>query len=192
MKKVPMLVAAAVCSNRWTSFAELQGEVGSDVIVIGGGIVATTLALGLARPEEFTTLRKELGTYYNGNSSERMNLQVTLLEKVSIASGATGLSTGTLYSTGQLLQGLQPSAAVAGTAIMHYSSMWYQKLHDASQDEGGIEYVECGTVQLAESEDEENMARVLYKEARGLCADSSNVEFLDSLGAVRAKRSWCC
>lgn len=65
-----------------TGYGPLQGEVETDVLVIGGGITGITLALLLAR----------------------QGRQVVLLEADEIGSGATGNSTGNLYVT--LSQGL--------------------------------------------------------------------------------------
>jgi glycine/D-amino acid oxidase-like deaminating enzyme/nitrite reductase/ring-hydroxylating ferredoxin subunit len=65
-----------------TGYALLQGEVSTEVLVIGGGITGVTLALLLAQ---------------QGRS-------VVLLEADAIGSGSTGNSTGNLYET--LSQGL--------------------------------------------------------------------------------------
>jgi glycine/D-amino acid oxidase-like deaminating enzyme/nitrite reductase/ring-hydroxylating ferredoxin subunit len=65
-----------------TGFALLQGDVSTDVLIVGGGITGLTLALLLAE---------------EGRS-------VVLLEADGIGSGATGHSTGNLYET--LSQGL--------------------------------------------------------------------------------------
>jgi glycine/D-amino acid oxidase-like deaminating enzyme/nitrite reductase/ring-hydroxylating ferredoxin subunit len=65
-----------------TGFAPLQGDIVTDVLVVGGGITGVTLALLLAR---------------QGRS-------VVLLEAGQVGSGTTGNSTGNLYET--LSQGL--------------------------------------------------------------------------------------
>ena len=60
-----------------TGFAMLQGDVTTDVLVIGGGITGVTLALLLAR----------------------QGRQVVLLEGDVLGAGSTGNSTGNLYET---------------------------------------------------------------------------------------------
>ena len=60
-----------------TSYAPLQGDVSTDVLIIGGGITGVTLAMLLAQ---------------EGRS-------VVLLEADTIGSGSTGNSTGNLYET---------------------------------------------------------------------------------------------
>ncbi|HEY8359663.1 MAG TPA: FAD-dependent oxidoreductase [Ramlibacter sp.] len=76
-----------------TGFAMLNEELTTDVLVIGGGITAVTLALLLAE----------------------QGRRVVLLESAEIGSGATGNSTGNLYET--LGNGLQQVVSGFGDAV---------------------------------------------------------------------------
>jgi glycine/D-amino acid oxidase-like deaminating enzyme/nitrite reductase/ring-hydroxylating ferredoxin subunit len=76
-----------------TGYAPLQGDIATDVLVIGGGITGATLALLLAREGR----------------------QVVLLESETIGSGSTGNSTGNLYET--VSEGLGPIAQRWGADV---------------------------------------------------------------------------
>ena len=128
-----------------------------DVVIVGGGIVGTSLAMFLSST----------------------NMKVTLLEKQSVASEATGLSAGTIYNAGIPKA---PGSGAAEHVLHHLSTNIYANLHKTHD----IEFTKCGCLQLANTEEELVLAKETYERESALMTNpSSSIHFLDTSEKVQ-------
>ena len=173
---LPLLSTLEIVWSGKTPFAKCEVEDDKltkgrkrHVVVVGGGILGTSAAYFLSR-----STNDAANFSHDGVAS---NLKVTLLEKeMSIASGATGLSAGTLYSVGK--PKLINSSDTAEYSILDISSRFYKFINDFA--EGGINYDMCGCLTLAFTEEESKYAKEMYDEEVNMIEDKNNLQWLAS------------
>ena len=156
-----------------------------DVVVIGGGIIGTSLCAYLScSPCKMGSPELQCGAAYARDAgAESRQLKVTLLEKQSIASEATGLSAGTIYSVGLPKQNLAPDDPLgAKMAISHISNQLYEHLQKSTSDIG---YSRCGCVKLASNDEEKEEAEKLSRIHSASALDSSGCQYLDSPDKIK-------
>ena len=131
------------------------GEV-QDVLIVGGGIIGTSLAAHLVvQPGKLGNPQLNCGSFVH-ETGKPAPLKVTLLEKQSIAAEATGLSAGTIYSVGPAKAELPLDNSLARTfTLAHISNKLYEHLEDSSLEVG---YTKCGSVHLAMNQEEKEEA----------------------------------
>ncbi|GMH62756.1 hypothetical protein TrRE_jg1672 [Triparma retinervis] len=123
---------------------------------------------------------KYLPCEYTSCVAPKKGLRVTLLEKQTVACEATGLSCGTLYSSGPPKSTLPPEASSIPT-FRYISSLFYQHLQSLED----IEYTKCGCIQLATTPEELKFAKESYKKEVNNTSKPEAVTFCKSLKEVR-------
>jgi len=152
------------------------GEV-QDVLIVGGGIIGTSLAAHLVvAPGKLGNPQLNCGSFGH-EFSKPTPLRVTLLEKQSIASEATGLSAGTIHSAGPLKSELPLDNSLARTfTFAHISNKLYEHLESSLE----VGYTKCGSIHLACNQEEKKWAARKAEIYTSHAEDSSGVRFLES------------
>ena len=150
-----------------------------DVLIIGGGIIGCSLAAHLVSNNKVSS--RATGALASTPTGE--NLKVTLVEKQTLASEATGLSAGTIWSLGAPKWGnASPSdPQLAYLEFSHRSNKIYESIPD-------IGFSKCGCLKLAMTEEESTFAEQEYKKLAPLISDTSNLKLLTRAG-VKEKLS---
>ena len=152
-----------------------------DILIVGGGIVGTSLAYFLTgEPTSFEYLRNQQEVV-ECPVRKATPLKVALLERQSLASEASGLSAGTLWNLGPLR--LDGDIQFRGLATFrNLSSLLYQQI----QSHVDIDYLQCGALQLAMTPAEEKYARAHVDQSQPGLLLPLSYQFLPNITSVRS------
>ena len=127
---------AALCVrvHRETRCREKKQEELSDVVVIGGGILGSSVA------------------YH----ASRLGGKVTMIERASVASEASGLSAGTVWNGGWSEKMGAPTTAKDVSQFLRAGSC------DILKQLRGCDFTQCGALEVACSDDESKFLKTQF------------------------------